>query len=315
VSGGCCAVGVVENILFVASLAVELQKAEPLKLLHFEVQEIEMQSFLSRYCTECSLYGTSVLGVLLIWPLLYQRNVDDDEDDTAIQNAVESESFHMWVYASFAVAIPLTLDVIIDVCTKRTVMKQMVARVFICLILLFTASMHTYFSFSEDFYYAAILIKDMGTLLTSAVMVHQLVIRGQDIIPAKYYYFTFYSAAIGTVLRPYESMEPALYYIGRPFFLMAVASSMIIVMRHIYLMFVGKLVQDWYDMWQQTAFEVLIIIYWVTALSIALSHRGNNEFARSGEALVKMSFCNDVFLLLESAIITNDYRQDYFQLQ
>jgi hypothetical protein len=165
-------------------------------------------------------------------------------------------------------AFSMTLDIIIDVCSKRRVMKQIFARVFICVILMFTSCMHMHFSLNKDSSFRApIVIKEMGSILMSAVIMHQLIVRSQGVIPTKYYYVTFYCAVSGRVVRAYDALEPALYDIGKPIIYIASTFAAFLVMRHIYLVCRGKLVQDWYDKWQQTAFEVLFIVYTITLLS------------------------------------------------
>jgi signal transduction histidine kinase len=275
-----------------------------------------VKSFVYLFRHECALYGLSILGVFIMFPLLYADDNENTESEIALRNAVESKAFEVWMYASFALGIPLSLDVFIDVFAKGRLAKELFARAFICAILMFSSSMQLYNCFSANNYYLAPVIKEMTVVLNSGLMVHQLLIRGRDVISTKYYYFMFFTFQVGTILRAYDQIVPVLFILGRSIRIIGLFSTLYVVLKHIFMVICGNLEQDWFDKWHQTAFEILLLVSLVVSTVISIYYGADDDsFDRSGGALVALSYTNSSYLVLMSAIITNEYRHDYTQLQ
>jgi hypothetical protein len=68
----------------------------------------------------------SIISVLSLFPLLFVEDdyADDNSSSESTRMIIGSDHFKYFVSASLAVAVPLSLDLIVDFFTKRSVIKQ-----------------------------------------------------------------------------------------------------------------------------------------------------------------------------------------------
>jgi hypothetical protein len=268
------------------------------------------------------LYVFSVCGVFILWPLLFHSEERIHyKADAAMINAVESEAFKIGVvYASFAVAIPLTLDVIVDMFAKGRLMQQIFPRLFICLTLLFTSFMHICFSLNKGNFYAAIVIKEMSTILIGPILIHQYQIFYRKRSPKLYFaYIACTSFQVGTVLRAYDVLVPALFECGKMLRFIGVLLTGYGLATNLFFTPLprGYLSQDWQSKeWYHSAFEVLILAEIMIYVAISYQYGGpHNGFDRSGDTVVGLSCSLVIFLVLLSAVITSAYRRSCARAQ
>ena len=261
------------------------------------------------YRHECGIYGMGMVVVLSMWPLLYHQ-----KDSSALKGTVESEVYRISVYASLIVAIPMSVNVLIDICSSRELIRHMFCRVFICGLLLFNSLMHIYFDNYNN--YAAVVIKDMSNVLIGSVAVHQYMLRGRGAIPVQYYYGILACSVLGIAMRCYDVMVPALFSVGEAMKGTANVCMWGITLKHLYLYSQDYSVKDSYTKCQDTSFVAFLIFTQVSGIIYAIFSVEDLTFdERSGETLVGVSYAIVVLSTLISIVITHEYRHQYALLQ
>ena len=276
-----------------------------------------MTSLLSRYGDECIFYGTGMVSVIAIIPLLHSGELHDDIAETTMYNRMTSDSFEVAVYASLAVAVPLLLDLANDITLRKMQVKQLISRAWLCFALVFPSCLHVYYSLSKKIVYATWVIVNIRGVLMSSVVGELLKYRSRHIIPAKYFYMTHVLFSIGTVLKSYIIYSTALHVIGLIIRLVAWAMYISIISRHLYIAVIRANAQDWFEKRQQLAVHILTVIILFVNLCIMWYHRQHaaTQFEVEMLGIVEFVVVGSMLMVILFSIITSEYRHDYAQLQ
>jgi signal transduction histidine kinase/CheY-like chemotaxis protein len=273
-------------------------------LMHLQLTSVEH----GRLFHACGL-----LSMFAMFPLLFHNDRSDDFEDSTLETVIDKDVFKIFVSSSFAAAIPLTLDLIIDIFTKRS--KQLLPRAVICGTILFTSCLHVYFSLWQQRAYAAWVIYDMQIVMLGAITLHQVQIRNKHVITTHAYaYFALFCWNVGTIIKAYGGDSTTTSLIGRFMRYASIFLTFCGMCKHLYMVAKGQL-NDWYNKWQQIAFESLIVV--VLTISIGSSNllQERDDFDVSGTSFIIISFDMLAYLVIMSTIITNEYRYDCSQAQ
>jgi signal transduction histidine kinase/CheY-like chemotaxis protein len=257
-----------------------------------------------------------VLSVFALVPLLFYNSHNHDFEDSTLENALlHNDVFKVFVFSSIAAAIPLILDLIIDVCTKERFMKQLVPRAFICATLLFTSFLHIYFPLFKKHAYAAWVVYDMQLVMCGSITIHQVQLRNTHIVTSPVFaHIALLCWNGGTLLKAYGGDSTTSTLVGQQVRNVAIFFLFFCTCKHAYMIIKGQLV-DWYSTWQQTAFEILIVVAWSVTLAASLIWRDFDDFDVSGTSFLVLSINVVAYLVLMSTIITHEFRHDYSQAQ
>ena len=276
-----------------------------------------MTSLLSRYEDECIFYGTGMVSVIAIIPLLHSGELHDDIAETTMYNRMTSDSFEVTVYASLAVAVPLLLDLGNDITLRKMQVKQLISRAWLCFTLVFPACLHVYYSLSKKIVYATWVIMNIRGVLLSSVIGELLKYRSRHIIPAKYFYMTHILFSIGTVFKTHIIKSAAVHVIGLIIRIVAWTMYVSIISRHLYIAVTRANAQDWFEKRQQFAVHVLtvIILFLNFYLVSYYRQRSNNYYEAEMLGIVEFVVIGNMSMVILFYIITSEYRHDYAQLQ
>ena len=276
-----------------------------------------MTSLLSRYEDECIFYGTGMVSVIAIIPLLHSGELHDDIAETTMYNRMTSDSFEVAVYSTLGVAVPLLLDLGNDITLRKMQVKQLISRAWLCFTLVLPSCLHVYYSLSKKIVYATWVVMSIRGVLLSSVIEGLLKYRSRHIIPAKYFYMTHILFSIGSVLKSYVIYSTTVYVIGRVIRVISWVVLAIIISRHLYIAATRANAQDWYEKHQQFAVQILAVAILLvnTSLLMYYRQRSNTQLEAEMLGIVEFFIVGNVFTVLLLSVITSEYRHDYAQLQ
>jgi signal transduction histidine kinase/CheY-like chemotaxis protein len=267
---------------------------------------------------EYIFYLCGVLSVLSLFPLLFLNNFSDDNSSfNSIRMIIGSDHFKYFVSASLAVAVPLSLDLIVDFITKRGVIKHLLPRAAICMTLLITSCLHIYYSIFQEKVLATIVILSMRAIMCWSIGSYHILIHKNHMTNKPFCscaYLAMFCWNVGTVIKLYGAHTSKAILMSRLVQLVALLFAIGIICKHIYMVIKGQ-TDGWYLEWQRAALEGTVIVALTVAVFSALYFRNDMVRGVSATSLVILSYTSVSFLVVMSTIFTHEIRHDFAEAQ
>jgi signal transduction histidine kinase/CheY-like chemotaxis protein len=257
---------------------------------------------------ELIYYVFGVFFVLMISPLLFLNVQHSATHESKV--ALQSDLFKGFICSTLVVGVLFTIELTIDALSNRVSLKHIAVRAVICSTLVISSCLHIYFSLGQCDVVASWTIMHMRSIICGVLAVHVILFRHQQ---HKQYTLFSYATILfwcsGTVLISYHFYSPNMKYIGTGLRIVGVLITFIRAIRHVSIMLEGKLAEDWYNQWQQAAFEILLTFTLFMGSFIVIFYRPDHDTI--GTPMILLSINSVVFLTLLSTIMTDEYRYNF----
>jgi hypothetical protein len=174
--------------------------------------------------------------------------------------------------------------------------------------------LHLHYSISLQKPFAAIMILHMRGATNATLVCQQLKYHNRNPALSKYFYVMQVMNATGSILRSFVfnsniELLGGILYISSSVMMAAFSLKLLYTVVRRDMSPGTSAHHDWYNEGQQIAFGLLVVIIWIVSLLVVT--RTSNDI---GETLPEREIIGNIFVVVLCAIITNEYRYDFYQL-